>query len=195
MDPYIVILIGFGILILLAAWLPIVLSEAPLSFPIFCVAIGAVISASPFNIEVPDPRANLLIVERLTELVIIISLMGAALKIDRRIGWRSWMMTWATIGDRYARHHRRARGTRSHFAGLGCCSGFVFGCRSCSHRSGFSERCASWTSKIRRGRRHTLRAYIRSGIKTAWHFPSICAQSRWSKRAVPGSRGSFVGSA
>jgi sodium/hydrogen antiporter len=96
-DPYIVLLIGFGILVLLTAWLPMVLSEAPLSLPIFCVAIGAGISASPFSIEVPHPAANLLIVERLTELVLIISLTGAALKIDRKIGWRAWMITWRLL--------------------------------------------------------------------------------------------------
>ena len=96
-DPYIVLLIGFGVLVLLTAWLPMVLSEAPLSLPIFCVAIGAGISASPFSIEVSHPAANLLIVERLTELVLIISLTGAALKIDRKIGWRSWMITWRLL--------------------------------------------------------------------------------------------------
>jgi sodium/hydrogen antiporter len=96
-DPYIVLLIGFGILVLLTAWLPMVLSEAPLSLPIICVAIGAGLSVSPFGMEVPHPAENLLIVERLTELVLIISLTGAALKIDRKIGWRSWMITWRLL--------------------------------------------------------------------------------------------------
>src|SRR6185312_6768415 len=96
-DSYILLLIGFGILVLLTAWLPMVLSEAPLSLPIFCVAIGAGISTSPFSIEVPHPGTNLLMVERLTELVLIISLTGAALKIDRKIGWRSWMITWRLL--------------------------------------------------------------------------------------------------
>jgi NhaP-type Na+/H+ or K+/H+ antiporter len=90
-------MIGFGILVLLTAWLPMVLSEAPLSLPIFCVAVGAGLSVSPFGMEVPHPATNLLIVERLTELVLIISLTGAALKIDRKIGWRSWMITWRLL--------------------------------------------------------------------------------------------------
>jgi len=74
-----------------------VLSEAPLSLPIACVAIGAAVFASPLSGYVPRPEITLKVVERLTELVILISLMGAALKIDRKIGWRSWMMTWRLL--------------------------------------------------------------------------------------------------
>ncbi|WKA27318.1 cation:proton antiporter [Bradyrhizobium roseum] len=97
-EPYIVLLIGFGALVLLTAWLPMVLKEAPLSLPILCVIIGAAIFASPFDISVPNLATNLPVAERFTELVVIISLMGAALKIDRKIGWRSWMMTWRLLG-------------------------------------------------------------------------------------------------
>ena len=97
-DLYPVILIGFGALVLLTAWLPMVLKEAPLSLPVVCVAIGAIVFALPLDINPPDPAASLAIVERFTELVILISLMGAALKIDRKIGLRSWMMTWRLLG-------------------------------------------------------------------------------------------------
>lgn len=96
-DQYIFLLIGFGALVLLTAWLPMVLSEAPLSLPISCVAIGALVFALPLQVSVPHPASQLPVVERLTELVIIISLMGAALKIDRKIGWQSWMMTWRLL--------------------------------------------------------------------------------------------------
>lgn len=96
-DPYILLLIGFGALVLLTAWLPMVLREAPLSLPIFCVIIGAVLIALPFEIPAPGFAANLSIAERFTELVVIISLMGAALKIDRKIGWGSWIMTWRLL--------------------------------------------------------------------------------------------------
>lgn len=74
-----------------------VLSEAPLSLPIVCVGIGAAVFASPISSLVPHPAAVLPLVERFTELVILISLMGAALKIDRRIGWRAWIMTWRLL--------------------------------------------------------------------------------------------------
>lgn len=96
-DAYISLLIGFGALVLMTAWLPMLLSEAPLSLPIFCVAIGAAFFALPLNVSVPHPADHLPVVERLTELVVIISLMGAALKIDRMIGWLAWMATWRLL--------------------------------------------------------------------------------------------------
>lgn len=81
---------------LLTAWLPMVLTEAPLSLPIVCVALGGVIFMPQLNIAAV-PAVDLKIVERFTELVILISLMGAALKIDRKIGWQSWLTTWRLL--------------------------------------------------------------------------------------------------
>jgi len=99
MDPYIVVLAGFGALVLLTAWLPMVLREAPLSLPIVCVGIGAALFAIPGLPGVtPHPQDHLPVVERLTELAVIIALMGAGLKIDRVLGWRSWIITWRLLG-------------------------------------------------------------------------------------------------
>ena len=78
-ESYVFLLIGFGVLVLLTAWLPMVLSEAPLSLPIVCVALGALIFAPQINIAAL-PATDLTIVERFTEFAILISLMGAALK-------------------------------------------------------------------------------------------------------------------
>jgi NhaP-type Na+/H+ or K+/H+ antiporter len=91
-DPYIFILIGFGTLVLLTAWLPMVLREAPLSLPIACVAIGAC-AFGALGISVPRLATSLPVIERTTEFTIIIALMGAGLKIDRRFAWRSWVVT------------------------------------------------------------------------------------------------------
>src|SRR5688572_21353991 len=73
-----------------------VLSEAPLSLPIVCVAIGA-IAFGVFGINVPRLATSLPVIERTTEFTILIALMGAGLKIDRRIGWRSWGLTWRLL--------------------------------------------------------------------------------------------------
>ena len=98
LDPYIVVLAGFGALVLLTAWLPMVLSEAPLSLPIVCIGIGALLWFMPgLAGESPHPKDYAPIAERLTELVVIISLMGAGLKIDRPFGWRSWIITWRLL--------------------------------------------------------------------------------------------------
>jgi sodium/hydrogen antiporter len=99
MMAYIFILAGFGVLVLVTAWLPLVLHRAPLSLPIICVAIGVCIFALPgMNGMIKNSNEHLLIVERLTEFCIIISLMGAGLKLDRPVGWLAWMTTWRLIG-------------------------------------------------------------------------------------------------
>jgi NhaP-type Na+/H+ or K+/H+ antiporter len=99
MEPYVALLTGFGALVLLTAWLPMLIKEAPLSLPILCVGFGAALFAIPaVPGPAPAPQEHLHVVERLTELVVIISLMSAGLKIDRRIGWKSWMLTWRLLG-------------------------------------------------------------------------------------------------
>lgn len=94
---YVVMLAGMGGLMLLVAWLPMVLKELPLSLPIICVGLGyAVFSLS--GLDAPDPLAFPQATERLTELLVIIALMGAGLKLDRPLGWRSWAITWRLLG-------------------------------------------------------------------------------------------------
>lgn len=97
MNLYIVALTGFGVLVLLTAWLPMVLKELPLSLPIFCVLIGMLIFQIPEFDPAPSPVQYREITERLSELVVIVALMGAGLKLDRPVGWRSWMLTWRLL--------------------------------------------------------------------------------------------------
>jgi NhaP-type Na+/H+ or K+/H+ antiporter len=99
MSAYIVVLAGFGVVVLLTAWLPMVLKELPLSLPIFCIGLGALIFAFPdLPGVIPHPNEELALVERLSEFVVIISLMGAGLKIDRPFGWNRWRLTWRLLG-------------------------------------------------------------------------------------------------
>lgn len=99
MDPYILLLVGAGALILLVAWLPMALRELPLSLPVFCVALGfaAFGLSSLSGGDTPDPLRFPEAAERLTELVVIIALTGAGLKLDRPFGWRTWSMTWRLL--------------------------------------------------------------------------------------------------
>lgn len=99
MDPYIVVLTGFGVVVLLTAWLPMVLKDLPLTLPIFCVGLGAVIFAIPTTPGImPHPGERVEIVERLNELVVVIALLGAGLKIDRPFRWKRWRLTWRLLG-------------------------------------------------------------------------------------------------
>ena len=99
MNLYIVLLTVFGTVVLLTAWLPMLLKELPLSLPIACVLIGILLAWSPLSrIVAANPLENLDLTKRLTEFVVIVSLMGAGLKLDRAVGWRSWSVTWRLIG-------------------------------------------------------------------------------------------------
>jgi NhaP-type Na+/H+ or K+/H+ antiporter len=96
-DPYLLLLLGLGVLILIVSWAPIGLRRVPMSLAILCVALGALVFASGLLAFEPDPRTYDTITERLTELVVIISLMGAGLKLDRPPSWRGWSSTWRLL--------------------------------------------------------------------------------------------------
>ncbi len=82
---------------LLVSWAPKGLNRMPLSLAMICVGLGVAIfslDALSFN---PDPRTYDTLTERLTEMVVIISLMGAGLKLDRPPTLRGWGPTWRLL--------------------------------------------------------------------------------------------------
>ncbi|MBX9615820.1 MAG: cation:proton antiporter [Caulobacteraceae bacterium] len=96
-DPYILFLLGLGAVVLLVSWAPKGLSRMPLSLAMICVGLGVAI----FSLDVlsfnPDPRTYDTLAERMTELVVIISLMGAGLKLDRPVSLKGWGPTWRLL--------------------------------------------------------------------------------------------------
>jgi len=85
-----------GVGALLASLLPRVLEGRPFSLPIVFVALGLLLGALPLPFDAsPEGRATF--VEHATEVVVIISIMGAGLGLDRRIGWRRWRTTWRLL--------------------------------------------------------------------------------------------------
>ena len=97
MDTYDVALAGAGIAILGAAIVPRLLSERPLSYPAVYVALGMAAFALPLGLDAPDPIRQTDLTERICELVVIVALMAAGLKLDRPVGWRSWRVTWRLL--------------------------------------------------------------------------------------------------
>lgn len=96
---YIPILLALGLLVLMVAWLPLILSRLPLSLPIICVGIGAALfSAERFAPYAFHPLETPNLIERASELIVIVSLMGAGLKIERALSWRNWSLTWRLLG-------------------------------------------------------------------------------------------------
>jgi NhaP-type Na+/H+ or K+/H+ antiporter len=78
--------------------LPRIVHGRPMSFPIFLVALGAAGFALPLGLPDPDPIAYGAVVEHATELVVIVALTNAGIRLDRCIGWRSWMTSWRLLG-------------------------------------------------------------------------------------------------
>lgn len=96
-EPYPAAMAGAGLLIALVAWLPLALRRLPLSLPIVCLIIGGLIFAGPLPVPDTSPIAHPYLTERLTEFVVIVALMGAGLKIDRRFSFRGWATTWRLL--------------------------------------------------------------------------------------------------
>ncbi|MBB6164496.1 NhaP-type Na+/H+ or K+/H+ antiporter [Rhizobium wenxiniae] len=97
LDPYVVGLAGAGFLIALVVWLPLALRRLPLSLPIVCLPIGGLIYTVPYVGLDPLPNSHQYATERLTKFVVIIALMGAGLKIDRRFSFKGWEITWRLL--------------------------------------------------------------------------------------------------
>lgn len=98
MDPYKLMLALAGLALIGATWLPHLLKRHPLTFPMVYVLLGALLYASPLQLPDPDPFQYSLTTERLTELVVLVALVGAGLRIDTPFGWRAWSTTWRLLG-------------------------------------------------------------------------------------------------
>ena len=88
-------LIGLGAL--LAGILPRVLERRPLSMPIAFLALGMLIFALPLGLPDADPLAHPKLTEHLTEIGVIVALMGPPPQIDRPLGLRRWASTWRLL--------------------------------------------------------------------------------------------------
>lgn len=87
-----------GVAALAAALLPRYLSRAPVSMPMVFVASGLLGFTFVDALPSPDPVRHGDVTVHLTELVVIVSLMGAGLALDRPPGWRRWSTTWRLLG-------------------------------------------------------------------------------------------------
>src|SRR3954447_24226099 len=87
----------FGVAAVLAGMLPRLLERKPLSMPIVFLAIGMLVFALPLGLPEADPLAHAKLTEHLTEVCVIVALMGAGLKIDRPLTARRWSSTWRLL--------------------------------------------------------------------------------------------------
>lgn len=97
MDPSDLVFALFGAGALLAGALPKLLAGRPFSLPIAFLGLGVLVFAIPLDLPDPDPLRYRVAATHLTEIGVIVALMGAGLKIDRPLGWRRWGATWRLL--------------------------------------------------------------------------------------------------
>jgi len=91
LQTYIIILTLIGIAALGMAWMPSISRQTRISYSIFYVLLGMIVYITLGKLlPLPDPISKNEDVLRLSELVVIISLMGTGLKIDQRFTFRRW---------------------------------------------------------------------------------------------------------
>ncbi|WP_245777820.1 cation:proton antiporter [Lentzea xinjiangensis] len=88
---------GAGLATLAAALLPRLLARAPISMPMLILGAGALTFTVVDPLPDPDPDAHGTVLLHLTEICVIISLMGAGLALNRAVSLRGWASTWRLL--------------------------------------------------------------------------------------------------
>ncbi|MDP1876230.1 MAG: cation:proton antiporter [Actinomycetota bacterium] len=96
-DPVGVVYLVVGLATLVAALLPRLLGNVPVSMPMVFVGAGMAAFALFPDLPDPDPTQHSWIALHLTELCVLVSLMGAGLAINRAFSWRTWSTTWRLL--------------------------------------------------------------------------------------------------
>ncbi|MEO5852326.1 MAG: cation:proton antiporter [Nocardioides sp.] len=93
-----------GFSLLLAVVLPDLLGRWAVSAPMVLVGVGLLIGLTPLPDHMPlDPQTNRATIEHVTELTVLVALMGVGLaldrplRLDRRESWRTWSPTWRLL--------------------------------------------------------------------------------------------------
>ncbi|GAB3175690.1 cation:proton antiporter [Telluribacter humicola] len=90
MDTYIIVITLIGLAALGMAWMPLFTSKLGISYAILYVLFGVLLYLFLDMLPLPNPIRKQDYTVRLTELVVIISLMGTGLKIDRPFSYKTW---------------------------------------------------------------------------------------------------------
>lgn len=94
-----------GVSLLLAVVLPELLDRWAVSAPMVLVVVGMLLGLTPLPDGLPlDPQENRATIEHVTELAVLVALMGVGLALDRplelrsRSSWSKWRATWLLLG-------------------------------------------------------------------------------------------------
>lgn len=90
MSTYLLIMLIIGAAALAMAWMPLISKKIKISYSLLYILFGAVVYILGDSLPLPDPIRKQTYTVHLTELVVIISLMGSGLKIDRPFSLKNW---------------------------------------------------------------------------------------------------------
>ena len=92
-ENYNLFLLICGIAFLLGALFPVIFKRTSISLPLLQVSFGLMMGYWWTSLSFLDPINNGIIIEKLTEIVILVSLVGAGIKIDTDFSWQLWRPT------------------------------------------------------------------------------------------------------
>jgi len=96
MDPKIILYVVFGLALLGFTWLPSIRGarfiNVPLLYSLLAVALFSQITSLPL-LDPINNKMHTVVTEYVTEIIVIISLAGAGLAIDRRFRFSTWQST------------------------------------------------------------------------------------------------------
>ena len=93
LENYNSFLLICGIAFLFGALFPIMFKRLPISLPMLQVSFGIIMGYWWTTLSFLDPINNGLLIEKLTEIVVLVSLVGAGIKIDTPLTWQLWRPT------------------------------------------------------------------------------------------------------
>lgn len=97
MKDHLLIMTGLGLATLIMAWLPSLSKKIRISYPIILLGVGAILFFAGIPLPWPDPFWPDTWLMYISELIVIISLMGAGLKIGNDYSWKSWKIPFRLI--------------------------------------------------------------------------------------------------
>ncbi|MGD1896833.1 MAG: cation:proton antiporter [Phormidesmis sp.] len=100
MDPKIVFYIAFGLALLGLTWLPDLKGSRFINVPLLYFLLAVVLFSQSLGLPLIDPVGNkvhTVVTEYVTEIIVIISLAGAGLAIDRKFRFHTWQTAFRLL--------------------------------------------------------------------------------------------------